>query len=272
VSASHGVEVRAAGRLRPGTARQRERRLRRLRKSLEAVYPTTLQRLSFGDLDVELLRVADVDALLDRLPTMPFRPDDRLPYWADLWPSALALAGFLWRTVELQGQRVLELGCGLGLVGIVASLKGAAVTLTDYEADALAFARYNVVHNQCLQAEVRHLDWHAPRLTDTYPWIIASDILYERRHFRPLWQLLERHLAPQGRFIVAEPNRPVARDFFRLLRDHGLRYARRSEAVEIDGQRHDISIYIVERRPAAPCGPPTLDSVATRPRCSRQEG
>lgn len=228
----------------PPATERRARRLRHLRKALERSYPTVVQRLSFDELTVELLRVADVDALLDRLPKVQFRPDERLPYWADLWPSALALSRYLWRHAELRGLRALELGCGLGLVGIVASRKGAAVTLTDYEADALAFARYNVRANACQQAIVRHLDWHAPRLADTYPRLLASDVLYERANFRALLRLLHTALTPEGRFMIAEPNRPVARDFLRLLRDHGFRYQRVEEVVEVDGVRHAVSIYV----------------------------
>jgi predicted nicotinamide N-methyase len=227
----------------PATGR-RGRYLRHLRKTLDVSYRTVLQRLQFDALTVELLRVDDADALLDRLPKIQFRADERLPYWADLWPSARALARHLWRRVDLQGLRVLELGCGMGLVGVVASRKGAVVTLTDYEADALAFARFNVRYNGCQQAIVRHLDWHAPNLGATYPRLIASDILYERANFLPLLRLLQFALAPEGQFIIAEPNRPVARDFFRLLRDHGFRYQRFGEVEEIDAERSEVSIYV----------------------------
>jgi ETFB lysine methyltransferase len=220
-----------------------KRRLRHLHRVIEASYATTLQPVTFDGLTIDLLRVADVDTLLDRLPPVQFRPDERLPYWADLWPSALALARYLWRTVDVRGLHVLELGCGLGLVGVIASRKGAVVTLTDYEAAALTFARYNIMHNGCQQALIRHLDWHHSTLTDRYELIVASDILYERGNFLPIVQLLQTSMAPSGRFLLAEPNRPVARDFLRLLRDHGFRYERVTESVEVDGERFDVSIY-----------------------------
>jgi ETFB lysine methyltransferase len=222
---------------------RRGRRLRYLQKILETSYQTSLQRLTFDGLTIELLRVAEVDSLLDRLPRIQFRPDERLPYWADLWPSALALAQYLWRATDLRGLQVLELGCGLGLTGIVASRKGAAVTLTDYEAEALAFARYNALRNGCTQAIVRHLDWHAPALTEAYALIIGSDVLYERANFQPILHILQTALAPNGRFLVAEPNRPIARDFFRLLRDHEFRYERTTAHVEVNSEPHDVSIY-----------------------------
>jgi predicted nicotinamide N-methyase len=229
---------------------RRQRRLRYLQRAIKTSYDTVLQDVDCGGLTVELLRVADVDTLLDRLPKIQFRPDERLPYWADLWPSSLALAKYLWEAVDLQGVEVLELGCGLGLAGVAASRKGGVVTFTDYEADALAFTRYNAYRNGCQQAIVRHLDWHAPTLTRTYAALIASDVLYERANFHPLVQLLHTALQPDGQFILAEPNRPIARDFFRLLRDQGFQYARTTERVEVSGEPCEVSIYHGGRKPA----------------------
>ncbi len=219
------------------------RRLRRLRKAIEASYDTVLEQRTFDGLTVQLLRVAEVDSLIDRLPQIQFRPGERLPYWAELWGSAIALAQFLWRAMDVQGLEVLELGCGLGLPGIVASRKGAAVTLTDYEADALAFARYNALRNGCEQVSIRHLDWYIPTLARTYPLIIASDVLYERANFQRLLRLLQMAIAPHGIFVLAEPNRPVATHFLRLLRDHGFRYERFTERVEVNAERQEVSIY-----------------------------
>jgi ETFB lysine methyltransferase len=238
------AEPTAAGQCR------RRRRLRSLQKAIKTSYDTVVQTIVCGGLTIELLRLADVDTLLDRLPKIQFRPDERLPYWADLWPSSLALAKYLWEGVELQGLEVLELGCGLGLAGIAASRKGGVVTFTDYEADALAFTRYNVYRNDCPQAIVRHLDWRVPTLKQTYAVIMASDVLYERANFRPLLQLLQGALGPDGQFILAEPNRPIARDFFRLLRDQGFHYTRATERIEVSGQVTEVSIYHGTRKQA----------------------
>ncbi len=229
---------------------RRQRRLRYLLRAINISYDTVLQEIAFDGVTVELLRVADVDALLDRFPKVQFRPDERLPYWADLWPSSLALAKYLWEAGDLRGVEVLEIGCGLGLAGIVASRKGGKVTCTDYEADALTFTRYNVLRNDCRQAIVRHLDWHAPALSQTYGVIVASDILYERVNFQPLLSMMQSALRPDGHFILAEPNRPVARDFFRLLRDHGFQYARSTADVEVGGERYEVSIYHGKRKHA----------------------
>jgi predicted nicotinamide N-methyase len=241
--AEAGVEL-----LLPSEHRRRRRLLRSLQKTIATSYDTVLQSIPFRGLTIELLRVADVDTLLDRLPQVQYRSDERLPYWADLWPSALALAQYVWDRVDVQGLDVLELGCGLGLAGVVAGRKGASVTFTDYEADALTFARYNALHNGCLGAVIRHLDWHTPVLNPAYSMVLASDLFYERVNFQPLLRILQMALVPEGDFILAEPNRPIARDFFRMLRDHGFQYERSTISVDANNERHEVSIYHGRRK------------------------
>jgi hypothetical protein len=80
--------------------------------------------------------------------------------------------------------------------------------------------------------------------------IIASDVLYERGNFHALLHLLQSALGPDGGFILAEPNRPVARDFFRLLRDHGFQYQRQTASAEAGGEHIHVSIYHGSRRRA----------------------
>lgn len=249
------------------TGHRRQRRLRSLRKLIETSYATKLQVIPLQGLAIQVLRVSDVDTLLDRLPTVQYRPDERLPYWADLWPSSVALARYIWNMVDVEGLQTLELGCGLGLAGIVASRKGACVTFTDYEADALSFTRYNALLNECTEATVRHLDWHAPQLSQTYGLIVASDLFYERTNFAPLLQVLQLALGPTGQFILTEPNRPIGRDFFRMLRDHGFQYERSTARLCVDGADHTVSIYHGHSKVVQP--QPDVD-VARRPSRSRR--
>ncbi len=204
-------------------------------------YDTTEVHLTCGTCGVRLTKIADLEALLEDVDPVTFAEDERLPYWAELWPSSVALAQFIARAGDLAGRQVLELGCGLALVGVVAALHGAHVLCTDYEADALAFARYNARRNACSKMRFRLVDWRQPALRRRYDVILASDVIYEARNFDPLVSLLQRYLARGGRALFAEPGRTNAVPFFALLRQRGFVYRTETVPVEWDGN-HQIRI------------------------------
>jgi predicted nicotinamide N-methyase len=160
-------------------------------------------------LDLVVRRPPDAEALIDEA---AFEKDELLPYWAELWPSGLALARSL-RRRALRGARVLELGCGLGIPSIVAALSGAKATATDWSEDALAAVRGNAEAND---ADVATLvaDWRQPdAIVAAGPWdlVIGADILYEARNIDLVLHLVEAIGAPA---LIADPGRQTAGAFF----------------------------------------------------------
>jgi predicted nicotinamide N-methyase len=161
--------------------------------------------------DLRVLRPRDAEALLDE---EAFEHEEYLPYWAELWPSALALA----RAVgvrALHGARTLELGCGLGLPAIAAALAGGRVLASDWSPDAVAMAARNAELNDA-RVETLVCSWTAPEpLLERGPWrlVLASDVLYEARNGEALLPLLPRLLAPRGEVWLADPGRPAAAGF-----------------------------------------------------------
>ena len=168
------------------------------------------QTVSLGDHSVALLRPREAEALIDE---QAFERDEFLPYWAELWPSAIALAhDVAGRT--LRGARVLELGCGLALPSIAAAIAGARATASDWAPDALALVCVNAARNGVAVTALR-ADWSAPdALLDGAPWdvVLASDVLYERRNAAILARLLPR-LVNGGEILLADPGRPPAAAF-----------------------------------------------------------
>jgi predicted nicotinamide N-methyase len=172
-----------------------------------------------GSRDVSLLRPPDAEALLSE---EAFEREEFLPYWAELWPSGVALA----RDVAgrpLGGARVLELGCGLGLPSLAAALAGAQVLATDWAPDAVALLRANAERNR-IPLDVTETSWTEPgRLVERAPWdlVLAADVLYERRHAEPLLDLLPRLVRPTGagEILLAEPGRPPAAAFLAAARE-----------------------------------------------------
>jgi predicted nicotinamide N-methyase len=144
---------------------------------------------------------------LDLLDEEAFDRDQFLPYWADLWPSAVALADVVARRPPT-GRRVLELGCGIGLPGIVAARGGAAdVLLADWSVDAIAFAADNAERSG-VQVRTVVASWEAPdQLSVEGGWdlVLASDVLYEERNVLPLLVALDALVGPAGEVWLTDP-------------------------------------------------------------------
>lgn len=157
-----------------------------------------------GEVELSLLRPVSPDALLDEV---AFARDEFLPYWAELWPAARALAAAL---PAVAGLCVVELGCGLGLPSLVAAARGAEVTATDWAAEAVELLQENAARNGLsVHAEVR--DWREP-WPERFDLALAADVLYERRNVAPLLERL-RALAPVA--YVGLAGRPYEAEFLR---------------------------------------------------------
>jgi predicted nicotinamide N-methyase len=145
---------------------------------------------------------------------------------------------------------VLELGCGLGLAGIAAVRAGGAVVLSDYEKDALLFARYNAMLNiPWSEPEFLLFDWRQPDGSRKFDVVLGADILYERRHFLPLLAAFEMMLSPEGVVVLTDPDRSTGNEFFVMAENEG--YRLRREGVEIEHHGRRVCINCCElRRPA----------------------
>jgi predicted nicotinamide N-methyase len=210
-----------------------------------------LHEVHLGQHTFRMLTVRDPDELLESITPEVFAVDERLPYWAELWTSSFALARVCLEEEPLAGRTVLELGCGVGLAGIAAARAGATVTLTDYEHDALAFARWNVDANlspgQRSQVSLRLWDWRAPDSPGVFDVLLGADIVYERRAFAPLLHLFRQTLAPGGYILLAEPDRTPGRDFFAFAAEAGFAVDTRSRAVERRGRTTHVTIARIRR-------------------------
>jgi predicted nicotinamide N-methyase len=211
---------------------------RRFRTSIE---DATIDARTFS-----ILKPANPDDLIRE---EDFVMDERLPYWADVWPSSIVLAEKL---IELTGagRTALELGCGVGLSTLAATSAGFDVLSTDYYVDALDVTRANVFRNLGITARTRMVDWrHFPEDLGTFDLVFASDVLYEKEYAELLPVLLLRLLAPAGIALIADPGRVAAPIFVEACATHRLeireKETRPFEAGEI---KQKIDIYEIRRR------------------------
>jgi predicted nicotinamide N-methyase len=176
------------------------------------------ETVRLGVRDVLLLRPRDGDALLDEVLAEDDPADDRLPFWAELWPSGVALATEL-AGRDLTGRRVLELGCGLGLVGVTAATSGADVLAADQSPEAVAFTTANAARNGVSVRTVRCTFERPDPLTAEAPWdlVVAADVLYEPKTIPVLVDLLPRLVGPGGEVLLADPGRPREPEFLEAV-------------------------------------------------------
>ena len=177
--------------------------------------PVTSSSVVVGGRPLTLVRPADPDRLLDDPAVLAWnRRDDYMPYWAYLWPGAFLLAEAVAARSWTPGAAALEIGCGLGLAGLVALRAGLRVTFSDYDDAPLGFVRKSAEANGATATtfNTRRLDWR-DLPDERFGVILGADVLYERRLVPLVANLLGALLAPGGLALIADPYRVSAEGF-----------------------------------------------------------
>jgi predicted nicotinamide N-methyase len=188
------------------------------------------------------------DALLDDPESVAANvSDDRMPYWAFVWPAALPMAAAVQQSGWQTSLRVLELGCGTGLVGLAALAAGLHVTFTDYEPRAVQLARHNAILNGYSQFAARVLDWRNPE-SEQFPVILGCDLLYQESAFEPLLNLLEQMLAPGGECWLGDGGRSSAVKFWYLARERGYGVeVRGDDGQALESPAQNFQLFVLRR-------------------------
>ena len=215
------------------------------RAKLERRFRTVESRLCIADHELTLLHPASAEELIDEA---DFERDERLPYWADIWPSARVLAAQIAR-LPSAGRKLLELGCGAGLVATMAAMTGFDVCATDYYEDALRFTRVNVAQHTGEELHTRLVDWRRmPTDLGRFDVVIGSDVLYERAYGKLVARAIDVTLKRSGEAIIADPGRIAAEEFIRDAAERGLQLISREEVPFVEGLiRQTIRIYRLRR-------------------------
>lgn len=215
-----------------------------------AGWPLHQTQIEVGDRTLDLFLI-DQDYVVDRLVEEDADLERRNPYFGLVWPSAIVLARELAARDDLAGKRVLDIGCGPGLLGIVAAHKGAHVTFLDLMPEGVALARKNAarsgVEGKFLSADIR--DENAIR--GPFDLLVASDVLYERPLVAALHDSLERLLDDDGVALFSDPTRPTANEFAQTTLQRGYSVEERKTSFSDEGRVVSIRTFEIRRTTTA---------------------
>jgi predicted nicotinamide N-methyase len=218
----------------------------------EAIQETTRDIVFIDEERFLLYRPADYDRILnDPVVREANELDEYMPYWATIWPGARMLAKAVlrepWQThfpQGLEGKQALEIGCGLGLAGLVALRCGFEVCFSDYDLAAIEFASRNAKRNGFTRFTTKGIDWRNPPLDRKYDVILGSDISYEVRNIDPVLNLIQNLLEEDGIALITDPDRISAPKLREALNQSGLNWTMSLiRAGEPGGERHKGTLY-----------------------------
>jgi len=221
-----------------------------LRDLLASTYDVVSEEIVVAGQPISFARVRSSSVLIDAITSESFAVDERLPYWSELWPSSVILAEHVAQTGICRRARVLDLGCGLGLTGIVAASNGGMVHMTDYEYDALVFTAHNIATNvptdRRKDISLECFDWRSSAIpSGIFDIVMGSDILYERRNFVPLLQVLDASLKRDGLALFSDPDRSAGAEFLALAKRNGFRISSKTHTRDSTPPR--IMIHSLQR-------------------------
>jgi predicted nicotinamide N-methyase len=205
----------------------------------------TTERIAVGGRTLHVARPGDPDAFLDDPATIAEnQASDYMPYWPYLWPAAYKMAELVARAGWPANRDVLELGSGIGLVGMAAAIRGDRVTFSDNRPEAVALALHNARQNGLERCRGQLLDWYHPlveipdgqgprnrpaldprlsSLDSFYDVILGSEVIYERKYHGPILDLVGAMLRPDGVCWLGDAGRHVAHLFTSDARARGFR-------------------------------------------------
>jgi 2-polyprenyl-3-methyl-5-hydroxy-6-metoxy-1,4-benzoquinol methylase len=170
----------------------------------------------------------------------------RFPLWSKVWEASLILADELAGMPVRPEKTFLEIGCGLGLVGVVAASFGHQITMTENDPHALAFARANAWLNGCSNVRILSFDWNKPEMDGVFDVIVGSEVIYHERDFEPLQEVFQKFLKPGGEVILCAEMRRTNMAFFSLMQES---YEIKGRKKTLRSEEKNISLILCSMSP-----------------------
>ena len=178
--------------------------------------------------------------LLAMDPATPF------PYWAKVWPSAIALHNVLQKHPSLiRDKTLLELGAGIGLPALMIADITKSIIISDYNSEAVELLQKNITHLQLQNVQALQMDWNNLPENINPEVIILSDVNYDPTQFKTLTKLIEKFIHQGCTIILSTPQRIMASPFVLALSEFII--ADYIEMVDENGVTKEISILVLSK-------------------------
>jgi predicted nicotinamide N-methyase len=173
-------------------------------------------------------------------------PATPFPYWAKVWPSAIALHNVLQKHPSLiRDKTVLELGAGIGLPALMIADITKSIIIIDYNSEAVELLQKNIAHLQLQNAQAIQLDWNNVPENMKAEVMILSDVNYDPTQFETLTKLIEKFIHQGCTIILSTPQRIMASPFVLALSEFII--AEYLEMVDENGVTKEISILVLSK-------------------------
>ncbi len=227
---------------------------------IQSKYDIYVESVNIGSRELKILQIKNledyvlknVERLLSKEETN-FIDNEKLleimelQWWTKIWEPSFVLALFMEKIQPKEGQKVLEIGAGMGIVGIYSALCGHDVTISDISEDALLFSRANAILNNLPHLPIVYLDWRVPYIDRPFEMIIGSEVVYDRRSYQIMIDFLDQALAPGGTIILAKNKDLKTPMFFELLVKK-FKFKEKIVKMSSDDGSMEVVLYAIRRK------------------------
>lgn len=166
-------------------------------------YEIEKQPMTIGDVTLEILTVKRWDAKIEGVLSRGMAALGDFPLWIKIWEASIVLMEHLYEADIEKDADILEIGAGMGIIGLMLGARGYRVTITDNNEDALVLLEKNVEHNGLDNVRVQKLDWNQPGGFGSFDMIYGAELIYRESDIDPVIGMMNSMLAPGGRAILA---------------------------------------------------------------------
>lgn len=213
---------------------------RQIYNRIRQKYALTFDRLRFGEKQIRLLKIADLEEFLDGKD--PMADVSEFPFWIRLWDAAMILSYVLGSQPNAAGNRLLELGAGLGAPGLAAASAGFDVTISDYEDIIMDFQKVSAAASGLENIQFAHLDWLNPPEMEPFDVLAGAEILFRDEFFQPLLNIFKTYLKPEGVIYLAHDAKRQSLPKFLNLAQKDFDIGLKEQVIKRDGKKVTIVI------------------------------